>query len=165
MLVLSTLHAVLCEVLAPPALHTAVLFTPAGAPVSVATAPGRSRDDVRILLALASEIWAQTQARGEGVAESEVRAGLSILLWIRADCAQVGRVVILPVGREQPEDEPLLLLALNGTDAAEWQDMRMKVRLQASSRCMPLIVCFRLRQSQTTSIPQSRLFAQNWHGL
>jgi hypothetical protein len=88
--VLSSLHSVLSEVLAPPALHTAVLFTPAGAPVSVATAPGRSRDDVRVMLALASEIWAQTRAKGEGAAESEVWTSRDSSLRLRSADARSG---------------------------------------------------------------------------
>lgn len=84
MLVLSSLPKLLQRALAPPDLHTAVLFTSAGALVAFASSPiqdtgaPRPKDDVRVLVGLAGEIWAESRTEGEGVADSEVRSFLSL---------------------------------------------------------------------------------------
>lgn len=72
MLILSRLHNLLSQVLSPPHLHTAILFTPAGELVSVATEPTRSRDEIRILVAVAGEVWQETREQGYGMVESDV---------------------------------------------------------------------------------------------
>ena len=81
MLVLSSLNKLLAHVLSPPSLHTAVLFTSSGALVSFASAgpAPRPKDDIRVLVGLASEVWSETREDGEGVVESEVRSSLSFL--------------------------------------------------------------------------------------
>lgn len=86
MLALSSLNKLLSHVLSPPALHTAVLFTASGALVSYATTTGgagnssdphspsrpRPKDDIRVLVGLASQVWAETKEDGEGLVDSEV---------------------------------------------------------------------------------------------
>ena len=85
MLALSSLNKLLSHILSPPALHTAVLFTASGAVVSYATTGGagnssdplspsrpRPKDDIRVLVGLASQVWAETKEDGEGLVDSEV---------------------------------------------------------------------------------------------
>lgn len=75
MLMLSVLHDLLSQVLSPPNLHTALLFTPSGELVSVANKPTRSKDEVRILVGLGVEIWQETREEGFGMVDSEVELG------------------------------------------------------------------------------------------
>ncbi|KAH8110591.1 hypothetical protein DFH11DRAFT_754006 [Phellopilus nigrolimitatus] len=124
MLVLSSLNKLLAQVLAPPALHTAVLFTASGALVSFASASARPKDDVRVLVGLASEIWAETREDGEGLVDSEL-----------------GRIVVLPVASLQegrPPKEPILLIALNATDSVEWGELQRKAQGLAAHLAKPL---------------------------
>lgn len=72
MLVLSTLHNLLSQVLDLPHLHTAVLLTPAGQLISVASDPQRSKDEIRIVVGLAGELWQETKEQGFGMVDSEV---------------------------------------------------------------------------------------------
>lgn len=72
MLVLSTLHELLSQVLDLPDLHTAALLTPEGQLVSYAAGPARSKDDVLVLVGLSGEVWQETGELGVGMAESEV---------------------------------------------------------------------------------------------
>ncbi|KAI5120792.1 hypothetical protein M0805_002419 [Coniferiporia weirii] len=124
MLVLSSLNKLLAQVLAPPALHTAVLLTSSGALVSFATSGARPKDDVRVLVGLASEIWAETREYGEGMVDSEL-----------------GRIVVLPIESLQesrPSTEPVLLIALNATDDIEWGELMRKGQNLASHLARPL---------------------------
>lgn len=75
MLVLASLNKLLSQVLAPPAVHTAVLLTTGGELVSyVANGPhARTKDEVRVLVGLSSEVWAEAKDDGEGMVDSEVR--------------------------------------------------------------------------------------------
>lgn len=72
MLVLSSLHSLLSQVLFLPHLHTAVLLTPAGQLVSVASDPRRPKDEVRVIVGLAMEVWQETKDQGFGMVDSEV---------------------------------------------------------------------------------------------
>jgi len=73
MLVLSSLNKLLSQVLAPPAIHTAVLFTTTGELLSCASSnQNHSKDDVRILVGLGTEVWSETKEEGEGMVDSEV---------------------------------------------------------------------------------------------
>jgi hypothetical protein len=73
MLVLSTLHAVLSQLISPPVLHTAVLFTPEGQLLSHASDGTKSKDDIRVLVAVSAEIWQSAKdAEGAIQVESEV---------------------------------------------------------------------------------------------
>ncbi|KAL5533753.1 hypothetical protein ACEPAG_213 [Sanghuangporus baumii] len=150
MLALSSLNKLLGHVLAPPALHTAVLFTGSGALVSYATASSpesssgpRPKDDIRVLVGLASEVWAETKQDGEGMVDSEL-----------------GRIIVLPIvptskqqqddgsgnnssnnngnSSTQPPKDSALLIALNATDDIEWGDLQHKAQTLAAHLSKPL---------------------------
>ncbi|KAL5494777.1 hypothetical protein ACEPAI_239 [Sanghuangporus weigelae] len=150
MLALSSLNKLLGHVLAPPALHTAVLFTASGALVSYATASSsdsssspRSKDDIRVLVGLASEVWAETKEDGEGMVDSEL-----------------GRIIVLPIvptskqqqdggsgnnngsnnsnSSSQPPKDSALLIALNATNDIEWGDLQHKAQTLAAHLSKPL---------------------------
>ncbi|KAF9469697.1 hypothetical protein BDZ94DRAFT_1243052 [Collybia nuda] len=136
MLVLSTLHNLLSQVLYLPHLHTAILFTPAGQLVSVATDAARPKDEIRVVVGLAGEIWQETRQQGFGMVDSEL-----------------GRIMVLPVDevpqepvQSQPplqisegeDHQPLMLLALNSTAAVDWEELQTKGRVLASHLAKPL---------------------------
>lgn len=73
MLMLSILHSLLSQVLAPPYLHTAVLFTTSGELVSATSEPLRPKDEIRIVVGLSGEVWQETKEQGYGMVDSEVR--------------------------------------------------------------------------------------------
>lgn len=73
MLVLSTLHSLLSQIVSPGKLHTAVLLTPAGELVSAASNPQRPKDEVRVIVGLGGEVWRETRDQGIGMVDSEVR--------------------------------------------------------------------------------------------
>jgi len=112
-LVLSTLHSLLVQLLALPELHTAMLLTPEGQLISVASDPSRPKDKARIVAGVSGEVWQETREQGYGMVESEL-----------------GRILVMPVEIDQDpgagDHEPLLLLALNSTDAVEWEDLQTK---------------------------------------
>jgi hypothetical protein len=74
MLVLSSLHNLLLQVLSLPTLHTAVLFTPEGQLVSYASDPSRPKDEIRVVVGISGEIWQETKQQGIGMVDSEVRS-------------------------------------------------------------------------------------------
>ena len=68
-------------VLSPPHLHTAILFTPSGNLVAHATnTSARSKDQLRVLVGLASEVWLEVGDEGMGMVESEVHSSLCFLV-------------------------------------------------------------------------------------
>lgn len=71
-LVLSTLHQLLAQLLALPELHTAILLTPEGQLISVASDISRSKDQARIVAGVSGEVWQETREQGHGMVESEV---------------------------------------------------------------------------------------------
>jgi hypothetical protein len=73
MLVLSTLHSLLSQIVSPGRLHTAVLLTPTGELVSAASKPQRPKDEVRVIVGLGGEVWRETRDQGIGMVDSEVR--------------------------------------------------------------------------------------------
>jgi len=85
MLVLSMLHSILSQVLSPPYLHTAILFTPAGELVSFASEPVRPKDEIRIIVGLCGEVWQETKEQGYGMVDSEVRVGFGVPFWLLTD--------------------------------------------------------------------------------
>ncbi|KAF8641236.1 hypothetical protein AX17_000870 [Amanita inopinata Kibby_2008] len=117
MLVLSSLHHLLSQVLTLPRLHTAVLLTPAGELVSFASDPAKPKDDIRVLVGLSSEIWQETRDHGFGMADSEL-----------------GRIVVIPVDEAVVKDvsphrsatTPMLLIALNAIEDVEWEELHTK---------------------------------------
>ena len=72
MLVLATLHRLLSQVISSPGLHTAAILTPNGQLVSYACDATRSKDDVRLVVGLSSEIWLEVADQGIGMVDSEV---------------------------------------------------------------------------------------------
>jgi hypothetical protein len=79
MLMLSILHNLLSQVLAPPHLHTAVLFTTSGELVSATSEPIRPKDEIRIIVGLSGEVWQETKEQGYGMVDSEVRSVLHLI--------------------------------------------------------------------------------------
>ena len=73
---LSILHSLLSQVLAPPHLHTAVLFTTSGELVSATSEPLRPKDEIRVIVGLSGEVWQETKEQGYGMVDSEVRSVL-----------------------------------------------------------------------------------------
>jgi len=71
-LVLSTLYKLLFQLLDFPELHTAVLLTPEGQLISVASDPSRPKDKARIVAGVSGEVWQETREQGYGMVESEV---------------------------------------------------------------------------------------------
>lgn len=71
---LSILHSLLSQILAPPYLHTAVLFTTSGELVSAASEPIRPKDEIRVIVGLSGEVWQETKEQGYGMVDSEVRS-------------------------------------------------------------------------------------------
>jgi len=129
MFMLSMLQALLTQALVPRHLHTAVLFTPAGELISFAVEPGRSKEEIRILVGITSEVWQETREQGYGMVESDL-----------------GRIIVLPVDEVNTNQEqafsqahqPFLLLALNATDAVEWEELDNKGRVIAQRVSEPL---------------------------
>ena len=76
---LSILHSRLSQVLAPPHLHTAVLFTTSGELVSATSEPIRPKDEIRIIVGLSGEVWQGTKEQGYGMVDSEVRSVLHLM--------------------------------------------------------------------------------------
>jgi hypothetical protein len=72
MLVLATLHRLLAQVISSPGLHTAALLTPNGQLISYACDSTRSKDNVRLVVGLSSEIWLEVADQGIGMVDSEV---------------------------------------------------------------------------------------------
>jgi len=121
MLVLSSLHNLLLQVLSLPTLHTAVLFTPEGQLVSYASDPSRPKDEIRVVVGISGEIWQETKQQGIGMVESEL-----------------GRILVLPVSplkeissgkdAESEENDPVMLVALNAKESVEWDELRIKAK-------------------------------------
>ncbi|KAF9486363.1 hypothetical protein BDN70DRAFT_869872 [Pholiota conissans] len=145
MLMLSMLHNLLSQVLSPPNLHTAVLLTTTGDLVSYASQPSRPKDQVRIIVGLCTEVWQETKEYGCGMVDSEL-----------------GRIIVLPVdefstGTQQvfsDDHQPLMLLALNATDAVEWEELQLKGKALATHLAKPLGK-FREFITEPTSSPAS----------
>ncbi|KAF5384968.1 hypothetical protein D9615_001162 [Tricholomella constricta] len=131
MLVLSALHNLLSQVLSLPQLHTAVLLTPTGQLVSVASHPHRPKDEIRVVVGLAMEIWQETKEHDFSMVDSEL-----------------GRILVVavdehPASQQQEKDqdaecEPLMLLALNSTTAVDWDVLQTKGKVLACHLAKPL---------------------------
>ena len=72
MLLLSSLHNLLQQVLSLPELHTAVLFTPEGHLVSYASYSSKPKDEIRVLVGVSGEVWQETKQHGIGMVDGEV---------------------------------------------------------------------------------------------
>ncbi|KAF4573393.1 hypothetical protein EYR36_007906 [Pleurotus pulmonarius] len=204
MLSLSTLHTTLAHILAPPYLHTAILFTTTGQLISYAShhnhssispstlnppstspqsdtdadtnvitvrTPGvavgekravargsRSKDDIRVLVGLGSELWGETKGAGVGMVDSEL--GRIVVVPIlalpsafpsptstdaRATPTDISSADKDPAGdndndaeKKDKPDAPLMLIALNSTDDVSWDEMRAKANTLAAHLALPL---------------------------
>ncbi|KIM88723.1 hypothetical protein PILCRDRAFT_813694 [Piloderma croceum F 1598] len=138
-LVLSTLHQLLAQLLALPELHTAILLTPEGQLISVASDISRSKDQARIVAGVSGEVWQETREQGHGMVESEL-----------------GRIVVLPVVKDQDPEadalDPLLLLALNSTNSVEWENLLAKGKTLVD-HIAPSMDKFRRDHSQAARSP------------
>ncbi|KAI0050626.1 hypothetical protein FA95DRAFT_1536172 [Auriscalpium vulgare] len=113
MLVLSTLHKLLSQVLSHPDIHSAALLTPEGQLVSFACHPYRTKDDIRLLVGLSSEVWQEEGDQGIATVDSEL-----------------GRIIVYPVhsSSDQPREKPAMLLAMGASDAVDWDELEAKAR-------------------------------------
>ncbi|KAF8524377.1 hypothetical protein BU17DRAFT_84987 [Hysterangium stoloniferum] len=147
MLNLTALRKVLFSVISPPRLHTAILFTPSGDLVAHSSSNNtRSKDQLRVLVGVATEIWLETSDEGIGMVESEL-----------------GKIIVIPLHREpnaprgrvgrstsrSPSSassapaanysEPPFLVALNAQDDVEWAEMQIKARGVVNHLAAPLL--------------------------
>jgi len=98
--------------------------------VSTAHDSTRPKDEIRVVVGLCVDVWQGGEKEGLAMLESKY-----------------GRILVLavdePRGRESegppPEDyEPLMLLALNGSPTASWDDLKSKGNVLASHLARPL---------------------------
>ncbi|KAF8508028.1 hypothetical protein BU17DRAFT_100057 [Hysterangium stoloniferum] len=128
MLNLKELSKVLSSVIAPPRLHTAVLCTPSGDLISHAGVKDATyRDRLRVLVAVATELWREINDEDIGMAEGEL-----------------GKIIILPIHNQHSRSrhsrpDPPFLLALNAKDDVEWYEMQIKARGVVNHLAVPLI--------------------------
>ena len=80
MLNLANLRTLLSRVLDFPTLHTVALFTPEGELICYETDAYKTKDHVRVIVGLSTEVWQETKDNGNvGMVDSEVwRLYLSI---------------------------------------------------------------------------------------
>ncbi|KAG6851351.1 hypothetical protein H0H93_005749 [Arthromyces matolae] len=101
-------------------LHTAILLTTTGQLVSFATESGRRpKDEIRMVVGLAMEIWQETQEQEFSMVESE----LGRIVVVAVD--DEPRVVAKDDG-EKTEYVPLMLLALNSSTTVSWDELQNK---------------------------------------
>ncbi|EKM83988.1 hypothetical protein AGABI1DRAFT_110591 [Agaricus bisporus var. burnettii JB137-S8] len=129
MLVLSTLHSLLSQIVSPGKLHTAVLLTPAGELVSAASNPQRPKDEVRVIVGLGGEVWRETRDQGIGMVDSELGRILVLPVDDNVDNTGTARVSHRP---------PLMLLALNASENVDWEELQTKGAALASHLAKPL---------------------------
>jgi hypothetical protein len=154
MLVLSTLHDLLTQLLAPSTLHTATILTPAGQLVSYAAVPGRSKDSVRVLAAVGAQAWQTSPGEGQETAERLVENELGRVL-VRAVGVEDTRGRTDGASRSPRADEPVLLLVLNGTDETEWVEMQEKAQ-EVVNHLTPSVMALKDRIVQTPYWPAVR---------
>ncbi|KAG5645363.1 hypothetical protein DXG03_006425 [Asterophora parasitica] len=148
MLVLSALHTFLSQVLSLPELHTAVLLTPAGQLVSVAADPLRPKDEIRVVVGLAAEVWQET--RGEELSMVDSEFGRILVVPVEETPASTSPVApTLENGNgitnantgdteAAKEGEPLMLLALNSSSTVDWDVLQSKGKILACHLAKPL---------------------------
>jgi len=130
MLVLATLHRLLSQVITSPGLHTAALLTPNGQLVSYACDPTRSKDDVRLVVGLSSEIWLEVADQGIGMVDSELGRILVMGVQDSVATAHLGTdsSPANSANTDHASDKPLMLVALSATEAVGWEDLEAKGR-------------------------------------
>ena len=81
MLNLVNLRTLLSKVLSPPTLHTVALFTPEGELICCETDAYKTKDRVRVIVGLSTEVWQETKEQNDmGMVDSEVRLPVACLL-------------------------------------------------------------------------------------
>ncbi|KAI0307612.1 isoprenoid synthase domain-containing protein [Multifurca ochricompacta] len=152
MLVLATLHRLLSQVISSPGLHTAVLLTPNGQLVSYACDSTKSKDDVRLVVGLSSEIWLEVADQGVGMVDSEL--GRILVLGVQDTVATPhsnknnDTSPTNSANTDQASDKPLMLVALSATEAVGWEDLEAKSALsEANMRRWPASHSIRLYHS------------------
>ncbi|KIJ53580.1 hypothetical protein M422DRAFT_201775 [Sphaerobolus stellatus SS14] len=160
MLNLSALRTVLSSVVSPPRLHTVVLFTPSGDLIAHAESTQSSRDNMRLLVGVAAEVWATVREEGVGMVESELGKILVMPVYAKSpQQSRVGRSSSRSTGSKfSPEDglNPPFIIALNATDDVEWAEMLIKSRGIVNHLSGPLAV-FGDSLTRTPSLPASRI--------
>ncbi|KAH9996538.1 hypothetical protein BJV77DRAFT_906495, partial [Russula vinacea] len=126
MLVLATLHRLLSQVISSPGLHTAALLTPNGQLVSYACDSTRSKDDVRLVVGLSSEIWLEVANQGIGMVDSEL--GRILVMGVKDAAATYPTSPASSANTDHASDKPLMLVALSATEAVGWEDLEAKGR-------------------------------------
>ncbi|KAG5639545.1 hypothetical protein H0H81_012216 [Sphagnurus paluster] len=138
MLVLSALHNLLSQVLTLPHLHTAILLTPTGQLVSVASDPHRPKDEIRVVVGLAMEIWQETKDEEFSMVDSELGRILVVPVDERPVSPSSQQVAPTDAEEKEKQREPLMLLALNATSAVEWEALQSKGKVLACHLAKPL---------------------------
>ncbi|KAI9512616.1 hypothetical protein F5148DRAFT_1161555 [Russula earlei] len=128
MLVLATLHRLLSQVISSPGLHTAVILTPKGQLVSYACDSTRTKDDVRLVVGLSSEIWLEVADQGIGMVDSELGRILVVGVQDSVVTTRAGTDLSpsSSANAGHPSDNPLMLVALSATEAVGWEDLEAK---------------------------------------
>jgi len=131
MLVLATLHRLLAQVISSPGLHTAALLTPNGQLISYACDSTRSKDNVRLVVGLSSEIWLEVADQGIGMVDSEL--GRILVMGVQdATCATsrsgTDSSPANSANTDPASNKPLMLVALSATEAVGWDDLEAKGR-------------------------------------
>lgn len=122
----------LSQVISSPGLHTAALLTPNGQLVSYACDSTRSKDDVRLVVGLSSEIWLEVSDQGIGMVDSEL--GRILVLGVQDAVATTrphrgtDSSRTNSVNTDHASDKPLMLVALSATEAVSWEDLEAKGR-------------------------------------
>ncbi|KAF9270804.1 hypothetical protein L218DRAFT_849557 [Marasmius fiardii PR-910] len=132
MLVLSTLHTLLSQIITPSTgLHTAILSTPAGHLVCYASDRGRPKDEVRVIVGLSGEVWQETLCVDSG--DEKSRTGM-----VSSEVTTTTRNGSADSKGQNQEYMPLMLLTLNSSEEVEWEELELKGKALASHIAKPL---------------------------
>ena len=118
--------------------------------------PTRSKDDVRLVVGLSSEIWLEVADQGIGMVDSEVSTSPSLMRYFGADIDVIAHSLTSSgvssswafeeavattrtphpgtdssrtnsANTDHASDKPLMLVALSATEAVGWEDLEAKV--------------------------------------
>ncbi|GJJ15061.1 hypothetical protein Clacol_009336 [Clathrus columnatus] len=161
MLNLISLRKGLSSILSPSRMHTAILFTPSGDLIAHATNnTSITKEQLRVLVGLATEIWCETSEDGISMAESELGKILIVPMQSQSSKreSRIGRHTSRSPSSSNtsppPQPYPMFrmnnvdsdssssspfLIALNATDDVEWAEMQMKARGVVNHFAEPLL--------------------------